>query len=78
MAFAPLLQAKAARPKVSEWSSSDVSRYKEQPALAPEPMLNTFPNSVDFVDTVAGPVGALVMGVVQEIALACALTDALN
>jgi hypothetical protein len=41
-------------------------------------MLNTFPNSVVFVDTVAGPLGALVIGVVQEMALACALTDELN
>ena len=66
MAFGPLLHAKEARPKVSEWSWSDVSRYSEQPALAPEPTTSTLPKDVDAVDTVAGPVGALVTGVVQE------------
>jgi hypothetical protein len=48
--------------------------YSEQPALAPEPTTNTLPNFVDAVDTVAGLVGALVSGVVQERAAPCALT----
>ena len=55
-----------------------MSRYREHPEKAPEPTLSTLPNSVDFVDTVARPVGALVMGVVQERELAWALTGELN
>jgi len=78
MGFGPSLQAKAARPNVNEWSWSDVRMYREQPALAPEPTLSTLPKDVDFVDTVAGPVGALVTGVVQERELAWALTAELN
>ena len=78
MAFGPSLHAKAARPKVSEWSWSDVSMYSEQPALAPEPTTSTLPKDVDAVDTVAGPVGALVTGVAQERELPWALTAELN
>jgi hypothetical protein len=39
--------------------------YNEQPVNLPEPTLSTVPNSVDAADTVAGPVGALVTGVVH-------------
>src|SRR5579859_1129320 len=78
MAFAPLLHANAERPNVSEWSWSDVSTYSEHPALAPEPTMSTRPKDVDAVDTVAGPVGALVTGVVHERELAAAFTCELN
>ena len=78
MEFGPSLQAKAARPKARECSRSDVSMYREQPALAPEPTISTLPKDVDAADTVAGPVGALVTGVVQERGAAWALTGELN
>jgi hypothetical protein len=78
MTFGPSLHAKAARPNVSEWSWSDVSTYREQPALAPEPTISTLPKDVDAADTVAGPVGALVTGVAHEGELTWALTDELN
>src|ERR1039457_535083 len=78
MALGPLLHAKAARPNVSEWSWSAVRTYREHPALAPEPTISTLPKGVDAVDTVAGPVGALVTGVAQEGELPCALTRELS
>ena len=43
-----------------------MSRYSEQPALAPEPTTSTLPKCVDAVATVAGPAGALVTGVAQD------------
>src|SRR6202163_1502011 len=78
MTFGPSPHAKEARPNVSEWSWSDVSTYREQPALAPEPTISTVPKAVDAVDTVAGPVGALVTGVAQDGEELWALTGELN
>ena len=78
IAFGPSLHPKEARPKVSEWSWSDVSRYSEQPALAPEPTTSTLPKCVDAVATVAGPAGALVTGVAHDRELPCALAGELN
>src|SRR4029077_15796842 len=78
MTFGPSLHAKAARPKVSEWSLSDVSTYREQPALAPEPTISTVPNAVGAVDSVAGPVGPAVIGVAQDGEPPWALTGELS
>src|ERR1700730_12626038 len=78
MAFAPLLHAKAARPNVSEWSLSEVRTYSEQPALATKPTISTGPMYGDAVDKAAGPVGGIVMGVVQERGAPWALTGELN
>ena len=78
MGFGPSLHAKGARPEVREWSSSDVRTYREQSALSPEPTTSTLPKDVDFVATVAGPLGALVTGVAQERELPCALAGELN
>jgi hypothetical protein len=63
---------------VSEWSWSDVNTYSEQPALAPEPTISPLPKGVDAVETVAGPIGALVTGVAQEGAPALALTGEMS
>jgi hypothetical protein len=46
--------------------------------LAPEPTISTRPNDVDAVATVAGPVGALVTGVVHERELPWVLAAELN
>src|SRR5262249_27205386 len=69
-AFALSLHAKSA--PVSEWSWSDVSRYREQPAYAPEPTTSTLPYGDDAAPTVAGPVGALVNGSEQRLVAALA------
>jgi hypothetical protein len=64
--FGALLQANEARPEVIRCSWSEVSRYKEQPGWRPQPTTSTVPKAVDAVDTVAGPVGALVTEVAQD------------
>ncbi len=68
--FGPSLQAKSA--PLMAWSWSEVSRYSEHPAYAPEPTTSTLPYLVDVAETVAGPVGALVMESAHELVAACA------
>src|SRR3954453_10392913 len=72
--LSPSLQAKSA--PVRACSASDVSTYSEQPAWAPAPSTSTFPYDVDVADTLAGPLGALVVASAHD--GAAALTGALS
>src|SRR3954470_4122388 len=68
--FAPSLHAKSA--PLMAWSWSEVSRYSEQPLYTPEPTTSTLPYLVDVAETVAGPVGPVVIGSAHELVAACA------
>jgi hypothetical protein len=68
------LHAKLAPVSACNWS--EVSRYREQPAYAPEPTTSVLPNGVDAADTDAGPVGTPDTESAQE--LLAALAGELN
>src|SRR4051812_17756155 len=72
--LSPLLHANSAPD--SARSRSEESTYSEQPAWSPDPSTSTLPYDVDVAETVAGPLGALVVESAHD--GAAALTAGLN